>query len=87
MRRLVGLEIKVGVVGADPQGASFLQPNQLACGTLNRYLLIPKRLIFDSSVRAGSANWLPRPLVLRSGRGSLPARLQSFPFPAYAEHR
>ena len=35
--------------------------NQLARGTLNRYLLILKRLIFESSVRAGSPSVLAAP--------------------------
>lgn len=35
--------------------------NQLARGTLNRYLLILKRLIFESSVRAGSPSFAAAP--------------------------
>jgi hypothetical protein len=34
---------------------------QLARGTLNRYLLILKRLIFESSVRAGSPSFVAAP--------------------------
>jgi len=39
-----------------------------------------KRLTFESRVRVGSLDWLPRPLPLRFGRGFLPVRLQSFLF-------
>ena len=39
----------------------FLRSNQLACGTLNRNLLIPKRLIFESSVRVGSPSLAAAP--------------------------
>ena len=35
--------------------------DQLALGTLNRYLLILKRLIFESSVRAGSPSFVVAP--------------------------
>ena len=38
-----------------------LGKDQLALGTLNRYLLILKRLIFDSSVRAGSPSFVAAP--------------------------
>jgi hypothetical protein len=37
------------------------EPTQLARGTLNRYLLILKRLILESSVRAGSPNFVAAP--------------------------
>jgi len=35
--------------------------DQLALGTLNRYLLILKRLIFESSVRSGSPSFVAAP--------------------------
>ena len=37
------------------------EPTQLARCTLNRYLLILKRLILESSVRAGSPNFVAAP--------------------------
>jgi hypothetical protein len=37
------------------------EPIQLASGTLNRYLLILKRLIFESRVRAGSPSFVAAP--------------------------
>ena len=37
------------------------ESTQLARGTLNRYLLILKRLIFESSVRAGSPSFVAAP--------------------------
>src|ERR1700752_5500479 len=37
------------------------EKDQLALGTLNRYLLILKRLIFESSVRAGSPSFVAAP--------------------------
>jgi hypothetical protein len=43
-------------------GFSFnREKDQLAVGTLNRYLLILKRLIFESSVRAGSPSFVAAP--------------------------
>jgi hypothetical protein len=38
-----------------------VESTQLARGTLNRYLLILKRLIFESSVRAGSPSLVAAP--------------------------
>jgi hypothetical protein len=43
------------------QGVEPAEWAQVACGTLNRYLLILKRLIFESSVRAGRPNFLAAP--------------------------
>ncbi len=43
-------------------GFSFnREKDQLALGTLNRYLLILKRLIFESRVRAGSPSFVAAP--------------------------
>jgi hypothetical protein len=38
------------------------EKDQLALGTLNRYLLILKRFIFESSVRAGSPSFVAAPM-------------------------
>jgi len=40
----------------------FPRASQLACGTLNRYLLIPRRLIFESRVRVGSPRLAAAPV-------------------------
>jgi len=58
----------------------FPRSNQLAWGTLNRYLLIPRRLTFESRVRVGSPRLAAAPLALRFGRGFLPVRLQIISF-------
>jgi hypothetical protein len=46
------------LVDGDSKAAESTQP---ARGTLNRYLLILKRLIFESSVRAGSPSFVAAP--------------------------
>src|SRR5258708_3684288 len=48
--------------GENTSPSRFPRSNQLACGTLNRYLLIPRRLIFESRVRVGSPRLAAAPV-------------------------
>jgi hypothetical protein len=55
-----GLPDRITKLFARPRSKAA-KPIQLARGTLNRYLLILKRLIFESSVRAGSPSFVAAP--------------------------
>jgi len=60
-------DCKMGIVSGESDEHSSSEfsfefwKDQLALGTLNRYLLILKRLIFESSVRAGSPSLVAAP--------------------------
>src|SRR5260370_2532541 len=55
---------------------------QTVCGCLNRNLLIPRRLIFESSIRAGMPSFSAAPPGPETRPGSPQEPTGSFPFPA-----